>query len=90
MKLLLLSLLAGMVAALGFEPLGLWPLTLAAFAFLLWLVERAPSLRSALARGYWFGVGNFVLGLNWIATAFYYQEAMPVWLVCIAVVLLSI
>ncbi|HEX8534487.1 MAG TPA: apolipoprotein N-acyltransferase [Allosphingosinicella sp.] len=90
MKFLLLSLLLGLLAALGFQPLGLWPLTLAAFAGLLWLVERAPSLRSALARGWWFGVGNFTLGLNWIATAFTYQAAMPAWLGWIAVVLLSL
>ncbi|HLL59858.1 MAG TPA: apolipoprotein N-acyltransferase [Allosphingosinicella sp.] len=89
MKPLLLAFLLGLLSALGFAPLGLWPLTLAAFAGLMWLVERAPSLRSALARGYWFGVGNFVLGLNWIATAFTYQSAMPVWLGWVAVVLLS-
>ena len=90
MKFLLLSFLSGLAGACGFEPLGLWPLTLAAFACLLWLVEQAPSLRSALARGYWFGVGNFTLGLNWIATAFTYQSAMPAWLGWIAVVLLSL
>ena len=89
MKFLLLSFIAGLLGALGFEPIGAWPLTLLAFAILLWLIEQAPSLRSALARGYWFGVGNFVLGLNWIATAFTYQSAMPVWLGWVAVALLS-
>ena len=87
---LLLSFLAGLVSALGFAPVGTWPLLLAGFAALLWLVERAPSLRSALARGWSFGVGQFVLGLNWIATAFTYQAAMPAWLGWIAVVLLSL
>ncbi|MDQ3139221.1 MAG: apolipoprotein N-acyltransferase [Pseudomonadota bacterium] len=90
MKFLLLSLLAGLISATGFEPLGLWPLTLIAFAWLMWMLQRAPSMRSALARGWWFGVGNFVLGLNWIATAFTFQSAMPVWLGWIAVVLLSL
>jgi apolipoprotein N-acyltransferase len=90
MKFLGLSLLAGLVSATGFAPLGFWPLTLAAFAGLLWLIETAPSLRSALARGWWFGVGQFVLGLNWIATAFTYQAAMPAWLGWLAVVLLSL
>ncbi len=89
MKFLGLSLLAGLVSALGFEPLGLWPLTLLGFAGLLWLIETAPRLRSALARGWWFGVGQFALGLNWIATAFTFQAAMPAWLGWIAVVLLS-
>jgi apolipoprotein N-acyltransferase len=90
MKYLGLALLAGLVSALGFQPLGLWPLTLAAFAALMWLIEQAPSLRSALARGWWFGLGQFVLGLNWIATAFTYQAAMPAWLGWVAVVLLSL
>jgi apolipoprotein N-acyltransferase len=89
-KLLALSFLAGLVAACGFEPVGLWPLTPAAFALLLWLVRGAPRLRSALARGWWFGVGHFILGLNWIATAFTYQAEMPASLGYLAVVLLSL
>ncbi|HEX9966539.1 MAG TPA: apolipoprotein N-acyltransferase [Solirubrobacterales bacterium] len=90
MKHLLLAFLAGTVAACGFQPLGLWPLTLLAFAALLWLVGGAASLRSALARGWWFGVGHFAVGLNWIATAFTFQAAMPAWLGWVAVVLLSL
>src|ERR671912_760001 len=90
MKFLGLSFVAGLVSALGFQPVGFWPLTLFGFAALLWLVHGAPRLRSALARGWWFGVGQFVLGLNWIATAFTYQAAMPAWLGWIAVVLLSL
>jgi len=90
MKALALAFLAGLVSALGFAPLGLWPLTLLAFAGLLWLIEEAPGLRSALARGWWFGVGQFALGLNWIATAFTFQAAMPAWLGWVAVVLLSL
>src|ERR1043166_4287808 len=90
MKSLGLAFLAGLVSALGFAPLGLWPLMLLGFAALLWLLEQAPSLRSALARGWWFGMGQFTLGLNWIATAFTYQAAMPAWLGWVAVVLLSL
>jgi apolipoprotein N-acyltransferase len=90
MKPNLLALAAGAAAACGFAPLGLWPLTLGAFGLLLWLIARAPGLRSALARGWWFGLGHFALGLNWIATAFTFQAAMPAWLGWIAVVLLSL
>ena len=90
MKPLALAFLAGLVAACGFEPLGLWPLTLAAVAGLLWLIREAPNLRSALARGWWFGVGHFVVGLNWIATAFTYQSEMPASLGYVAVLLLSL
>ena len=90
MKFLGLSFLLGLLSATGFQPLGLWPLTILAFAGLLLLIERAPSLRAALARGWWFGMGQFVLGLNWIATAFTYQAAMPAWLGWVAVVVLSL
>jgi len=90
MKSLGLAFIAGVIGALGFAPLGLWPLTICAFAALLWLIETAPSLRSALARGWWFGFGQFALGLNWIATAFTYQAAMPAWLGWVAVLLLSL
>ncbi|QAY76772.1 apolipoprotein N-acyltransferase [Sphingosinicella sp. BN140058] len=90
MKKNLVALVAGIVGACGFAPLGAWPLTLAAFALLLWLVADAPRMRSALTRGWWFGVGHFTLGLNWIATAFTYQAAMPAWLGWVAVVLLSL
>jgi apolipoprotein N-acyltransferase len=89
-KFLFLSFLAGLIAALGFQPIGLWPLTIVALAGLLWLVGQAPRLRTALARGWWFGVGHFALGLNWIATAFTYQAAMPAWLGWLAVALLSL
>lgn len=90
MKQHLFAFIAGAAAACGFQPLGLWSLTLAAFAALLWLIGEASHLRSALFRGWWFGVGHFTLGLNWIATAFTYQAAMPAWLGWIAVVLLSL
>ncbi|MDT9600963.1 apolipoprotein N-acyltransferase [Sphingosinicella rhizophila] len=89
MKFLFLSFLAGLAGACGFQPLALWPLILLSLVGLLWLVEQAPSLGSALARGWWFGLGNFMLGLNWIATAFTFQAAMPAWLGWIAVILLS-
>ena len=80
----------GLITACGFAPLSLWPLTLIGFAGLMWLVQRAPTLRRALAIGWWFGLGHFTLGLNWIATAFCYQDAMPHWLGWIAVLLLSL
>ncbi|MGZ8997637.1 MAG: apolipoprotein N-acyltransferase [Allosphingosinicella sp.] len=90
MKSLASAFAAGLVGALGFAPTGLWPLAILSVAVLLYLVKRAPGLRSALAHGWWFGFGQFVIGLNWIATAFTYQAAMPAWLGWVAVVLLSL
>jgi apolipoprotein N-acyltransferase len=84
------ALLAGAASAFAFEPAGLWPLLPLAFAFLCELLCRTKSLRRALLTGWVFGFGQFVVGLNWIATAFTFQAAMPAWLGWVAVVLLSL
>ncbi|HJS11393.1 apolipoprotein N-acyltransferase [Sphingopyxis sp.] len=86
----LVALLLGAVSATGFAPLHLWPLTLLALAGWMALVARSPKGSRALGVGWAFGVGHFVVGLNWIATAFTYQAAMPAWLGWIAVSLLSL
>lgn len=85
-----LALLLGLISATGFAPLNLWPLTLLAFAGWMLLVARSPRRARAFGIGWAFGVGHFALGLNWIATAFTYQAAMPAWLGWIAVVLLAL
>ncbi len=85
----LIALLIGAVSAFAFEPYALWPLMPFAFAALCELIARAPMLRRALLIGWGFAVGQFCVGLNWIATAFTFQAAMPAWLGWIAVVLLS-
>ncbi len=84
------SLLLGAAAALGFAPLQLWPLTLLAFAWWLLLVHDAPTLRSALWRGWLFGVGHFSINNNWIQHAFTYQDEMPHWLGYLAPVALAL
>jgi apolipoprotein N-acyltransferase len=86
----LYALIAGAASAFGFEPVGLWPLLPVAFAFLCEFLWRSKSLWRGLLIGWAFGVGQFVVGLNWIATAFTFQAAMPPWLGWIAVVLLSL
>ncbi len=84
------ALLAGFLSATGFEPLKLWPVTLACVALLILLVDHAPDRRSTFLRGWLFGVGHFSLGLNWIAHAFTFQNAMPHWFGYGAVILLSL
>ncbi len=86
----LLALLAGLTSALGFAPLGWWPVTLAALALWLWLVHRAPTLRSALWRSWLFGAGHFTVGNNWIQHAFDFQDRMPPALGYVAVVGLAL
>ncbi len=81
---------AGGAAAMGFQPLALWPFTLAALALLIDRIEHARSARRAALAGWLFGLGHFTLGNNWIATAFTYQAEMPAWLGWIAVLLLAV
>src|SRR5574338_25089 len=90
MKHFVLALIAGALSAFAFEPMGLWPLMPLAIAGLCELIWRSKSLRQALALGWGFGLGQFAVGLNWIATAFTFQAAMPAWLGWIAVALLSL
>ena len=87
---LLLALFAGAFSAFAFAPFGLIPLMPLAFAALCELIAGAPTIRRALLLGWTFGVGQFCIGLNWIATAFTFQAAMPPWLGWVAVVLLSL
>ena len=87
---LLIALITGGVSAFAFEPVGWWPLLPVAFAVLCELLDRSKTLWRSLLLGWLFGLGQFVVGLNWIATAFTYQAAMPAWLGWVAVVLLSL
>ncbi|MCW3798514.1 apolipoprotein N-acyltransferase [Sphingomonas sp. BN140010] len=86
----LIALCTGLISALSFQPVGWWPLMPLAFAVLAALLAGQRSQWPALLTGWTFGVGQFVLGLNWIATSFTYQAAMPPWLGWVAVVLLSL
>jgi apolipoprotein N-acyltransferase len=90
MKLVLYAFIAGAVSAFAFEPVGWWPLMPVALAVLCELIDRTQSLGRALLVGWAFGFGQFAVGLNWIATAFTFQAAMPAWLGWVAVVLLSL
>ena len=86
----LASLASGALAALGFQPYGLWPLALIGLAIFVAVVSAAPTWRSALARGWCFGWSHFALGNSWIAIAFTYQGNMPTWLGVVAVLLLAV
>ncbi len=86
---LTLALALGALAALGFAPLHWWPLTIIAAAGLIALLALARTRRGAFATGWAFGLGNFTVGLAWIATAFEFQDAMPAWVGWPTVVLLS-
>lgn len=73
----LIALLLGVLAACGFAPLQLWPLTLACCAGWMLLVHRAPTRKRALWLGWVFGVGHFTINNNWFQHAFDFQDKMP-------------
>ncbi len=86
----LAALVLGLVAATGFEPLGLWPLALAAMAAFAALISETADGKRAAWLGWVFGVAHFTFGNAWIATAFTYQAEMPAALGWLAVPLLSL
>ena len=89
-KNLLVAFALGLTSALGFAPLNWWFVTLLCLAGLMWLLIESRRATIAGLYGWCFGVGYFTFGLNWIATAFTFQDAMPHWLGWIAVFLLAL
>ncbi|MDP9163909.1 MAG: apolipoprotein N-acyltransferase [Pseudomonadota bacterium] len=86
----IVALLAGALSAFAFQPFGFIALMPIALALLAGMIANATRLRGAFALGWGFGVGQFCVGLNWIATSFTYQAAMPAWLGWVSVFLLSL
>ena len=84
------ALIAGAVSATGFEPWGLWPLTLICLALLIHLIAHSGNSKCAFIIGWLFGVGHFAFGNQWIVVAFTFQAAMPIWLGYVAVVALAV
>jgi len=61
---------AGLIAAL--PPLSLWPLAPLAFCALFVLLPRHRPGAAALT-GWAFGLGNFAIGISWIAESFFVE-----------------
>lgn len=84
------ALALGLLSATGFQPLGLWPVALAAMALFAALLAQASDAKRAAWLGWLFGLAHFTFGNNWIATAFTHQAQMPAVLGWFAVPLLSL
>ena len=84
------ALVLGLLSATGFQPLGLWPLTIAATAAFAALLAEAPDAKRAAWLGWLFGVAHFTFSNNWIAEAFTHQAEMPAALGWAAVPLLAL
>ncbi len=66
---------AGALAALAMPPLYWLPLAVVGIAVFVWLWDSAPTPRSALMRGWAWGLGHFAVGSYWIVEAFFVPPA---------------
>ncbi len=84
-----LAILAGALAALGHAPFNLWPLALAGFGGLTWLVAASPTPRRAALIGWLGGIGYFATALHWIVQPFLVDVARHGWMAPFALVFLA-
>ncbi len=94
------AFLAGAVSVLALAPYHLWPVMLASFPMLVWLLDGCFStprvswqvskveLVAAAQTGWAFGFGYFLAGLYWIGYAFLVEADIFAWLLPIAVTLM--
>lgn len=61
-----LALGAGSIYPLGFAPFDFWPATLGSLAVLFYLLLGTQERRAAFFTGWWFGVGQYAVGVSWI------------------------
>lgn len=85
-----LAALAGVVAALGQAPVGLWPATLAALALVFGLGRAAAGWRAAALAGLAAGSGYFAVALSWIVEPFFVDAARHGWMAPFALVFLAL
>ena len=96
----LLALLAGAVGALAMAPFDIGVAILVPMTVAVWLIDGAdrapgrgpggrphlgPSLRSAAADGWWWGLGYFVAGLWWLGAACLVEPDKFAWALPISV-----
>ncbi|HEY3639429.1 MAG TPA: apolipoprotein N-acyltransferase [Rhizomicrobium sp.] len=79
----LLAFVAGLISALAFAPLGIFPALLLAMTVLMLLVDGAMAeqrrMRVAALAGWSFGFGQFLAGLYWVGYAFTVDAAAHAW-----------
>lgn len=75
----MIALALGAASSLAFAPLYIIPAFVLAFGGLVWLVDRARSVRAAALWGWLFGLGHFSAGLYWVGNSFLAQSEIPAW-----------
>lgn len=69
------AFVAGALAALAMPPLYWLPLGVLGIVVFVWLWDGAATAKSALLRGWAWGLGHFAVGSYWILEAFYVPPA---------------
>lgn len=84
-----IAVFLGAAAALGLEPLSIWPATLAALIALPVLLAGSPAPRGAAALGWAFGLGYFMAGLAWLIEPFLVDIERYGWMAPFALVFMA-
>lgn len=80
----------GVLSALAFPPYPFIPLFFIAIVLMLLLLSGEERVSKAFHYGFFFGLGQFGLGLSWIANSFAAQGEVPIWMAPIMVSLLVV
>lgn len=84
-----LVMILGVAAAMGQAPWNLWWLALPAYAGAFHLIGRAPSRGQTVLRAWAFGLGHFLMALNWIREPFRIDAGRDGWMATPALLLLA-
>lgn len=79
----------GAAASLGQAPLGFWPISLIAFALLIWRVGDAATPRIATRTAFLAGFGYFAAAMFWITEPFLVEAQIYGWMAPFALVFLA-
>jgi apolipoprotein N-acyltransferase len=87
-----LALAAGALNVLAFAPFGLWPLQIAALAWLFHGVITTPQagVRHHVVRAWLYGFGWSAAGVHWLYISMHDYGGMPGWMAALAVALLAL
>lgn len=82
------ALLAGLILPLAFAPFFLLPLFYLSYGVFIALWARTETIKAALGLGWWFGFGQFFVGLIWMGEAFLVEAERFLWALPFAITLL--
>ncbi len=78
---LVAALALGAASATALPPLHVLPALIVAYTGLVWLLDGCRNRRQAWATGWWFGYGQFIVGLYWTGNALLTDAERFAWLV---------